>query len=37
MRDKTEYRVYNTELETKKDLIKKGEGLRGGKGKKRKS
>lgn len=29
MKDKTEYRVYNAELETKRDLIKKGEGLRG--------
>lgn len=38
MKDKTEYRVYNAELETKRDLIKKGEGLRGGRGrKKRKS
>ncbi|NXY37201.1 S29A1 protein, partial [Pomatorhinus ruficollis] len=26
MKDKTEYRVYNAELETKRDLIKKGEG-----------
>ncbi|NXT71714.1 S29A1 protein, partial [Chaetops frenatus] len=32
MKDKTEYRVYNAELETKRDLIKKGEGLREGKG-----
>lgn len=30
MKDKTEYRVYNAELETKRDLIKKGEGLREG-------
>lgn len=38
MKDKTEYRVYNAELETKRDLIKKGERLRGGRGrKKRKS
>ncbi|NWI43122.1 S29A1 protein, partial [Picathartes gymnocephalus] len=38
MKDKTEYRVYNAELETKRDLIKKGEGLREGKEKaKRKS
>lgn len=29
MKDKTEYHVYNAELETKRDLIKKGEGLRG--------
>ncbi|NXY50249.1 S29A1 protein, partial [Ceuthmochares aereus] len=27
MKDKTEYHVYNAELETKRDLIKKGEGL----------
>lgn len=33
MKDKTEYRVYNAELETKRDLIKKGERLREGKGK----
>uniref|UniRef100_A0A8B9U5V7 Solute carrier family 29 member 1 (Augustine blood group) n=1 Tax=Anas zonorhyncha TaxID=75864 RepID=A0A8B9U5V7_9AVES len=26
MKDKTEYHVYNAELETKRDLIKKGEG-----------
>lgn len=32
MKDKTEYHVYNAELETKRDLIKKGEGLREGKG-----
>lgn len=38
MKDKTEYHVYNAELETKRDLIKKGEGLREGRGrKKRKS
>ncbi|NXQ36357.1 S29A1 protein, partial [Alaudala cheleensis] len=30
MKDKTEYHVYNAELETKRDLIKKGEGLREG-------
>lgn len=30
MKDKTEYRVYNAELETKRDLIKKGERLREG-------
>lgn len=34
MKDKTEYRVYNAELETKRDLIKKGKGLRGGRGRK---
>lgn len=33
MKDKTEYSVYYAELETKRDLIKKGEGLRRGKGK----
>ncbi|NXE20814.1 S29A1 protein, partial [Ardeotis kori] len=32
MKDKTEYHVYNAELETKRDLIKKGEGLRRGRG-----
>lgn len=36
MKDKTEYRVYNAELETKRDLIKKGEGLRRGRGRKEK-
>ncbi|NXS61182.1 S29A1 protein, partial [Brachypteracias leptosomus] len=32
MKDKTEYRVYNAELETKRDLIKKGKGMRGRRG-----
>jgi len=35
MKDKTEYHVCNAELETKRDLIKKGEGLRGEKERKK--